>query len=321
MTEANPQGSSESLSLDQGAEALSSLIGDEQRGQSVEPDEATADSSAEQADTKAAEAETETEPDDDSPPEEPRKIRLPDGSEAGLEEIAEWKKGYLRQADYTRKTMELAATRRELESRLSEFTQKAQNFEQAAVLAMELIKAQLPEPPDPALAYSDPIAYTQKKAEYDARNQQLQQLAATWQSARQARMAQEQQALSQYASAERDMLLEKMPELRDQAKARRFAEDIMQGLSRYYGATEADLSQIYDHRVLLLARDAIAYRRLMENKPKAERTAPASPTQKPGSRASPEAQKARVSKEKWDRLQRTGSLEDGGAVLLELIKG
>lgn len=42
------------------------------------------------------------------------KITLPDGREMTLEQITEWEKGYLRQADYTKKTQALAEERKKL---------------------------------------------------------------------------------------------------------------------------------------------------------------------------------------------------------------
>lgn len=69
--------------------------------------------------TKADEA-TESRHDDD-PIDEPMKIKMPDGKEVTLDQVAEWEKGYMLQADYTRKTQALAEERRKLEQERAAF--------------------------------------------------------------------------------------------------------------------------------------------------------------------------------------------------------
>lgn len=329
----NPEGNS-SLSLDQGAHELASILSGEPEKKEAPPERADEPIQAtetdepdhvEETDTESSQEESEqseTETPEVEEVEQPSKVRLSDGTEATLDEVDEWRKGNLRQSDYTRKTMELAATRKELDSRLSEVAQKSQNFEQAANIAIELIKARLPQAPDMSLIQSDPIAYMQQKADHDAQMAQLQQLTTASQEAENTRRAQEQHVRNQFLATQRDALVEKLPELKDPAKARNFITEVATGLSQAYGVTAEDLSQLQDHRAFLIAKDALAYRKLMANKPKADAKAKdAAPVQKPGMRASPDAMKARGSKDKWDRLRRTGSLEDGASVLLDLVKG
>lgn len=45
-------------------------------------------------------------------------VKLPDGKEATLEQIAEWEKGYMMQADYTKKTQQLAEEKRQFQTEL-----------------------------------------------------------------------------------------------------------------------------------------------------------------------------------------------------------
>src|SRR5690606_4606988 len=84
-----------------------------------EEDEQQSDEAAASTD-EAHQSDDETSEDDQA--EEP-KYRLTDGTEVTLAEIEEWRKGNLRQSDYTRKTMELAETRKELEARQQSISQ------------------------------------------------------------------------------------------------------------------------------------------------------------------------------------------------------
>jgi hypothetical protein len=50
------------------------------------------------------------------------------GREINLKDVEEWEQGHLRQSDYTRKTQELADSRKEFESKQTEFTGKESEF-------------------------------------------------------------------------------------------------------------------------------------------------------------------------------------------------
>lgn len=251
--------------------------------------------------------------------EEP-KYRLADGTEATLAEIEEWRKGNLRQSDYTRKTQELAATRKELETHQAEITQKAQAFQQNVDFAIQVAQANLPAEPDYSLLQTDPIAYIQEKAEYDARLGQLQHLMGAKQEHEQALAAQRDQAFREWTQNESKNLVERLPELKDPAKLQQFNAELAKGIERY-GFEAKDLTSVYDHRLILLAKDALAYQQLMAKKPVAtQKAADAPPVQQPGRRAGPGEAAARAQKERLARLRSTGTLRDGADALLNFIK-
>jgi hypothetical protein len=87
-------------------------------------------------------------------------------------------------------------------------------------------------------------------------------------------------------AAEHEALLAKVPTWRNAEKATQERGEISQALQNQYGFTQAELKQIMDHRMILVARDAAAYRKLLANKDarvKQARQAPA--TAKPGAAA------------------------------------
>ncbi len=61
-----------------------------------------------------------------------------DGQEITSEQIKEWKNGYLRQSDYTKKTQELAKSRRELEQAVQVYNAVAQNPQIAQALVQQV---------------------------------------------------------------------------------------------------------------------------------------------------------------------------------------
>lgn len=320
----------ESMGVSQGADAIAKLMFPPE--QDTETEQATPEAETEtevteepstEDDVEAEVSDDDTEQSEDETPEaetaeEPR-YRLADGTEVTLDEIEEWRKGHLRQSDYTRKTQELSNTRKELEARQAEISQQAQFFQQNIDFAIDVAKAHLPQPPDPNLAYSDPFAYVQQKAAYEEKAGELQRLIAAKQHHQEQVSNQERQVQFEAARNEAEALVVAMPELKDPAKLQSFTAELSKGL-QHYGIKPEEIGQVMDHRLFLMARDALAHRNLMAKKPKAiEKAKDAPPVQKPGMRPSPQQQVARAKQEKMSTLRRTGSLKDGANVILDII--
>jgi len=98
-------------------------------------------------------------------------------------------------------------------------------------------------------------------------------------------------------AAETEALLAKVPAWRNAEKAQAEKGEIAQALTSQYGFTPAEVGQLIDHRMLLVARDAAAYRKLLANKDQRVKQARQAPAiAKPGAAAQPngraEARKA-----------------------------
>lgn len=315
-----------SMGVNEGAEAITALLNPPQKdkeesgAQEAEQTESTEVEASDDADVSNDTEQSDEETSDQEEGEEPR-YRLQDGTEVTLNEIEEWRKGNLRQSDYTRKTQELSATRKELETRQAEITQKATEFQNTIDYAIQIAQAYLPAEPDQSLIHSDPIAYMQDKAEYEARATQLQRLFTAKQEHEKEIAAQQMAELKKRQINESELLVERMPELKDPARATSFNAELAKGIERY-GFEAKDLASVYDHRLILLAKDALAYQKLMASKPKAiEKAKDAPPVQQPGRRPGPAEAQARAHKERMERLRQTGSIRDGADVILDIIKG
>jgi len=223
------------------------------------------------------------------------RVRLPDGTVTTVNELI---RGNLREADYTRKTQETAALREELQSRQAELAQREQTID----LAIDIARAYLPQEPDQSMIHTDPIGYLQQKAEYDARMGQLQQLYAARQQAEQARSTQTVEQKKEVLRREAEALFHAMPELRDPAKLNQFNADMVKAVERY-GFSPQDVAAAEDHRLFLLARDAMAYQKLMAAKPKAMAKTEGKPPLAPGRRQSPQGAKQRDRQSDWQRVR------------------
>ncbi|MFC0246413.1 hypothetical protein ACFOLL_04420 [Falsochrobactrum ovis] len=264
------------------------------------------------ADNEAADDDQASDDDGDQPSDSGRfvsddgKVRLADGS---VVTIGELKRSSLREADYTRKTQELAAHRKELEARYADIAQKAQSFEQQASLAIEILAAHMPQEPDISTLRDDPVGYWEQKAQYDARLQQLHQLQAARQYAAQEQQARVQHERAQYLHQQKEALLAAMPELQDPAKANSFTAELVNTIE-VYGFSKEDLGTVEDHRLFLLARDAMAYRKLMAAKPKAKAKAEGKPPLAPGRRQGPTAGRKNDRQQDWQRLRNSGGKDE-----------
>jgi len=205
-----------------------------------DPDE---DQDTEEADLDEATDEAEPEEvETEAPAETPVLVKLPDGTEAPLEEVT---KGYLRQADYTRKSQEVAETRKALEADL----QRIEGITQAFV---DHLSAMVPQQPDPALALRDPNAYVRQKAQYDAAMAQVQKLIEIGNTPKQIKGALEQQDTQQRLAQENAKLAERFPTIANPEGRQKFFANAAEAATAA-GFSMDDLKGVSDHRLFVLA--------------------------------------------------------------------
>lgn len=221
------------------------------------------------------------------------------------------KQGYSGQK-YVQKGMQQAAeARKQAEAASAALMQERQNLQQL-VAQMQSGQITPPVEPDRAQFDSDPIGYMEAKMDYDDKVQKWnavqQQLAAQTQAEAEARQALAQQ--------EAQILMERLPELRDAEKAAQFKNDIVQVATEVYGYPAELLGSITSHRDLLVLRDAMLYRKMMANGEKVQQKAKkAKPVIKPGTKKVTTNQD--VVRKKRSNLKKTGSVEAALALMLK----
>ena len=272
---------------------LASFLGDtpdaESPDEDMEHDES--DDSTAEGDTEDEESDGQEESDDDESDDEEaedtpapeRKLKVTvkgdDGTDQEIEvDEAEVVKGYQRQADYTRKTQELAQREHQaveiLKAKHDEFAQDYLSKAEASRAAIVQLAGLRGEDEMAQLAQSDPAAWV-------AENQRRQSIVAVL------------GHLDQQISAERQEIERRQAEAMQQARSEMFqrswAELQKDGIdreklakaysdvSKAYGFSGDELAQVLDHRQVRVMLDALAYRQLKEQKAVVQKKVDAAP--------------------------------------------
>jgi len=253
------------------------------------------------------------------------KVKLPDGS---VTTIAELKQGSLRNADYTRKTQEVAEARKATEAQSAAIKASEEQLLKERELVITLVKNIIPPQPDPRKADPrdpayDPAGYQADEVAFRSWANYLTQLETDQQRTAQERQAKADEEAQGRVAKEWSAALEKMPELKDQKKLDSFGKDTIK-FGTEYGYTPQELANIHhDHRQLLVMRDAIKWQKLQASKATVAKKVEGRPSViKGGKRLNPSEAKARTASDAMKRLQSSGSIEDAtAAYLASLNKG
>ena len=272
---------------------LASFLGDTPDAESPdedmehdESDDSTAEGDTEDEESDGQEESDDEESDDEEAEDTPapeRKLKVTvkgdDGTDQEIEvDEAEVVKGYQRQADYTRKTQELAQREHQaveiLKAKHDEFAQDYLSKAEASRAAIVQLAGLRGEDEMAQLAQSDPAAWV-------AENQRRQSIVAV--------LGQ----LDQQISAERQEIERRQAEAMQQARSEMFqrtwAELQKDGIdreklakaysdvSKAYGFSGDELAQVLDHRQVRVMLDALAYRQLKEQKAVVQKKVDAAP--------------------------------------------
>lgn len=249
------------------------------------------------------------------------RVKLPDGT---FTTVAELKQGSLRNADYTRKTQEVAEQRKAVESQSAAIKASEEQLTKERDLVITLIKNIIPPQPDPAKADPrsdkyDPAGYQAEEVAFRQWANYLTQLEADQQRTEQERQAKVAEESKGKVAKEWETALEKLPELKDAKKLESFGRDTIK-----YGAeagyTPQELANIHhDHRNLVVMKGYIQWRKLQESKATVQKKVEGRPpVQKGGKRLNPSETRARAAHDAMTRLQSSGSERDAVAAYLAL---
>jgi len=210
--------------------------------------------------------EPEVEGEDDENGDQPtakRKLKVGD-EELDEEEVVS---GYMRQRDYTRKTEEVAAQRREVEAIrqqvAAEREERANALDVLDVLIGELHQELLgiDQARLNSLLDTDPKAYLRAKEHIESKQARI-RTAIQQRLALQQQAVQEQaQQMAAYAQEQQRILADKLPEWRDPKRAQSEAREIESYL-RGLGYQTEELNELVDHRAVLVARKAMLFDKL-----------------------------------------------------------
>jgi hypothetical protein len=308
MENTNPQGS-ESLNVNQAANAFMSLMGGDEGAEQGQPEEQT-----EELET-SGEAEDQSEYEDDQEPVEEVKPRYKAkvGGEEVEVELDELINGYQRSKDYTQKSQALAEQRKAMDaerSHLEQVKQERQAYAQKLKALDSFLSQQNRGEDLEVLKETDPIGYAVKVAEQTQREKQLAVVRAEQQRIAQQQQAEQQQSLQNHLKFESEKLASVIPEL-NTPKGDAIRKEIRE-YAKSVGWSDQELSSVYDHRAVLTLYKAMKFEQLQKGKPETLKKVQQAPKMlKPGTSA-PNTQSSQ-DKQVMQRLRQTGKVRDAAA--------
>lgn len=275
----------------------------------------------------ATDAEPEPEPEGDTrddaetdePSTEPEYTVTVDGKATRVT-LKEALAGYQRNADYTRKTQEIAESRRALDAGLQEARGQRDRYAQTLeALQKHLSDADSGRTPEQwaELRSKDPAGYAAAWTDHQRRQEAKQTVKAE-----QDRVAEEKRqdalkVLATHVQGEREKLVAYLPVLKDPKKGAAALKAIRDYAVETGGFSEQEANQAYDHRILILADKARKWDSHQAALTKAKgKIQSAKPMPEPSARrpAQEPRDKQRAAQER--QFERTGKAEDALPLLL-----
>jgi len=244
-----------------------------------------------------------------------------DGEE--LEVGIELKNGYQRQADYTRKSQALAEQRKETEAILSErqkLEQERQMYANGLQMLREQQSSKLQEFENTdwqTLKDDDPYQYILKRDEYRDAQEKVQNVQQQQAIIQQEQAEEAQKARAHFVQQEYNRLVEALPEWNDQEST--IKKDV-QEYAKSVGFLPEEISQLADHRSVLVIKKAMEYDKLTTKvAPKKKAVKKVPKVQKSGRGNSKEDAATEAIKKKRARLQKSGKQQDAASVFYDML--
>lgn len=235
---------------------------------------------------------------------------------------SEAKSGYMKDADYRRKTAEVAEAKRQTQALAEQVAAERVDRANRLDVFLESLQSELigDQQALTELAATDPAEWGRQNQAFQVRAQRFNEALQQRQSLQQRIDADSERKQLDWRKEQRDLLSQKIPEWSDPAKASAEQKQIAEyALSLGYDAKE--LSELFDHRALLVLRDAARYAQAAAAKETAKAKQVTTPpnVQKPGAAKQPEVKTRTAYQEALAKARKTGRSEDIERALL--LKG
>ena len=293
---------------------------EEEESQPVEEDESSEEEPEESEDEEGT--------DDQSEEEEDLLYAVTVNGEEQEVTLDELLKGYSRQSDYTRKTQEISEQRKQadaaVQQHLAEVGQirnERQQYMQTLQNIIDNSGQQFDQFIDvdwDTLKETNPIEYVTKREEYREVQERISSLQQQQHAVAQ-KQAQDATTLhARTLNQEHHRLVEVLPEWGDPEKQRELGVEI-RDYARTQGFADKEISDLIDHRSVLVLRKSMLYDKLnasdikskkLKNKPRVVRS---------GKGASKSTEKRSIRAKSMKRLQQTGHVDDAAALLEDMM--
>lgn len=311
-------GPSEALSVSQGSEAFEALL-DSDYAEPAEPKEPTQEVAPEPAEPEPVDPVLDPEPTEDPAADAESFTVKIDGKEVKVSK-EELLAGYQRQSDYTKKTMDVAEARKTAEAETSRARAEREHFAQNLSRNQAVLEGALQEQQKIdwiALIESDPVEALKQQHLFKERQAALQQTYQQQADLHAQAQAEHDQSYRQHILGQREQLLAKVPEWKDEAKMKAGTAEVKAYLLNS-GYSEAEIASVHDHRAILNVRKAMLYDKVMANAQAAAKKVAATPQrmERPGGAESVVIDKRGAA---FQRLNKSGSVKDAASVFESLL--
>ena len=293
---------------------------EEEESQPVEEDESSEEEPEESEDEEGT--------DDQSEEEEDLLYAVTVNGEEQEVTLDELLKGYSRQSDYTRKTQEISEQRKQADAavrqhlaEVGQIRNERQQYMQTLQNIIDNSGQQFDQFIDvdwDTLKETNPIEYVTKREEYREMQERISSLQQQQHAVAQ-KQAQDATTLhARTLNQEHHRLVEVLPEWGDPEKQRELGVEI-RDYARTQGFADKEISDLIDHRSVLVLRKSMLYDKLnasdikskkLKNKPRVVRS---------GKGASKSTEKRSIRAKSMKRLQQTGHVDDAAALLEDMM--
>ena len=234
--------------------------------------------------------------------------------------IDELQSSYSRQADYTRKTQELAKKRLAVEEQKSEVAKNEAIYKELLPKMEAALSESLGDEPNWETLYSnDPIGYVRERDLWNEKQQKLQAVQAEQTRLQEEDQVKQQEQIQKYMQYGEKQILNHVPEWKDKTIQQEEKLAIRDHAINDLGFTAEEINQVYDYRLLMGLRNS-----WMQNK--TQKAVKKKPTQKASAR-NRVAKPGSVSRKKTStplkkskaRLAKSGKVQDAAKVFEQLI--
>ena len=248
--------------------------------------------------------------------EQPEVQEISEETESQEEEEVSLRNGYSRDADYRRKTEELSNERKSFQSEADkqrqDYSLKINELNQLMSEAQSQLNQDMNNVNLEELYEEDPTEAARVEHRMRRKQEKLSQ-------ARKKIQFEQQKQFEGFLQEQQNLLVTKMPEFADSSKASNLKGN-MRSYLQSFGFNDQEISQVYDHRIVMLVNDAMKYRNMQKAKPGiAKKITKPSKVFSSGVKTDKSDLSLLKRKEKFGRLKKSGSVQDATSIFLDMI--
>ena len=305
---------STSLTESDAASLIEGILDDPPKEEEDEPAGSEASEGAEQqAEGETPDAETKATSEDAKSADDDPEVVLRDNTKVKLSELKRIAGDVA--GEQARFQAKIQAVQAEFEAKQAQIAQQ----ERLVSDFLPLIQAQIPPPPSEEQWRDDPIGAIQQEREHNAAVGRLRAMQAQAMERQKAVQEQHKAKLQEHLQRESERLMERMPKLKDEGKRSEFTKSMFTEL-KALGFSEQEIGNINDSKVLEVVDGFLEYRKLMAQRPVAQKkVAQAAPVAVPQRRVTASEQAAQKRSEAFERLRKTGRADDAVSAIRNLL--